>query len=145
MKLYVNDHDYQLEDMVMHFVANIVPDFQGYDFRHNKSTALFDFTGLNKHGIIYVDIKVRDINPDKFNTYFISADKVKRMRSTEIPCYLVYYFEKPRIIRVYNLSKLPITPYDLKFIHKRAKTIQSKNVFCVPSGLTLEEYETVNL
>ena len=130
--MFVNEQDQQFETWVFESIHNHL--FPGTAFKHALGASIFDFISLN--GQIELDVKVRDCESTAYPDYFVSADKVRRMKQYPLKSfYVAYYFLKDQKVRVYNLSELE--EREIEFKHKRSGENIKSHVFCINSAAHL--------
>jgi hypothetical protein len=137
--LYSNNDDHKIEREIMDSIKTVFSPFSGLTFVQNTDqTAIFDFHG-DRDGVqvVLADIKSRDIWANAYQNYFISEEKVECAKHASVDCYMVYYFEKEKLVRVFNINRLLfedlIGNRDLDFTHRRAGIEMKKVVNTVPA------------
>ena len=136
MNLFATAEDQSHEEHILEHVKPHIEDFDSLTFEHQTGASLFDFHGFYTGvQVCEVDVKVRDAFSETFKDYFISTDKIHRMRAKpDLSFYMIFYFTKDRRVRVYNLRSCALEEKEISFTHKRSGELIEKKVSSVPAG-----------
>jgi len=140
--MLVNELDYENESDVLEAIKDTFLPFKDLTFIHKTGASVFDFFGYyGSKKAMEVDVKVRDATAYQYPTLFVSRDKVDYvMHNQTTEFYLVYYFKKSFICRIYHLNNMEVSEKEIAFKHKRTGEFMEKRVFEVPTGQFDKEY-----
>lgn len=143
--LYENIQDKENEREILASAQEIFTPFKDVLFRQNYGTVHWDFTGhQNGEVVLQADVKVREILPNKYNSYFVALEKIKTMDlNPNIGYYILYYFSPEKLVRIFDLNKLEawdIETQDITFTHKRSGETYSKKLVPIPARRFALEY-----
>jgi hypothetical protein len=98
------------------YIQQLYPS-QTFDFSELKEKASWDVSGQTQNGAFLGEIKIRHIDHNDFDTGFLEVLKYEKLKEISanngnLP---VFYFNvyKDKTL-VYNLSKLPVSSYEVK-------------------------------
>lgn len=143
MSINVKKQDTEKEIQIFDSIKNVVPEFQGIEFKHLKEekTAIFDFEGYRDGNIVArADVKCRGIKSDSYNSFIVSKEKVWLANSDhDKKYYLILYFID-NWCRIYDLHGSDIKYEDFVFTHKRTKERMRQKVYKIPAKSFIYEY-----
>lgn len=134
--MFVTEIDQSYEKYILNLLLPKVPEFKFLTARSLGGASIYDFSAFKKdEQVAELDIKVRDERSDTYKDYFISKEKIIRLRKNpSLNFYVIYYFKGDKKIRIYDLRRCQLEERWIKFIHKRSGEPVESLVFCIPAG-----------
>lgn len=143
--LYENSQDKENEREILDSTKENFGPFKDIVFKQNYGPAYWDFSGYqDNQAVLQADVKVREIFSNKYDSYFISLEKIKTMdQNPHLWYYIIYYFAPEKLVRIFDLNKIEawdIETKDITLTHKRSGETYSKKLVPIPARKFVLEY-----